>query len=164
MESRSTILLVEDNPDDALFFQRALRESGWDYDLQVVPGSGEAIDYLQRACRGGEVPGCPLPKFMFLDGRLPRGDGPDVLLWMSERSIYSMIPTVVLSGSDRPGDVKRAFELGVHGYFVKPLRPGGHTDMLKLIFQYWATSSVPPVGEFEHTVPGAEAVPKPKQP
>jgi len=59
MELRPAILLVEDNPDDVYFFERALRESGRDCDLHVAQNGEEAIDYLRRACRGGDVLGYP---------------------------------------------------------------------------------------------------------
>ena len=36
MERRSTILLVEDSPDDVLFFERALREGRHDYDVHIA--------------------------------------------------------------------------------------------------------------------------------
>jgi CheY-like chemotaxis protein len=50
MESRSSILLVEDSPDDALLFERALREDRQDYDVHIARSGKEAIDYLERAC------------------------------------------------------------------------------------------------------------------
>lgn len=158
VEKRSTILLVEDNSDDVLLFQTALREVGQDYDVHVV-GSGEAaIDYLQHACQGGEVPGYPVPKFLMTDHKMPGLQGRDLLLWMSEHSVYSVVPTVVLSGSDWPKDVKLAFELGVQGYFVKPVGFVELKDLLKMIFRYWTASSVPPVRRFEFTGQGEEPV------
>ena len=71
MERRSTILLVEDNPDDVFLFERALREGRQDYDVHVVESGQKAIDYLQRAGQGGEVQQFPVPKFIILDNTLP---------------------------------------------------------------------------------------------
>ena len=75
MERRSTILLVEANADDVFFFELALRECGKDYDMHVVRSGNEAIDYLQRACRGGDVPGYPVPKFIIMDSYTRRISG-----------------------------------------------------------------------------------------
>lgn len=158
MQRRSSILLVEDNPDDVLFFERALCEGQQDYDMHLARSGEEAIIYLQRACQGGVVPDYPVPKFIILDNNLPCITGSGFLQWLSENSIYQVVPTVILSGSDRPRDVKLAFEMGAHGYFVKPMGKKELTELLKVIFQYWAHSSVPPVKEYELTAPGEPPV------
>ena len=158
MQERSTILLVEDSLDDVFFFERALRESGHDYDMHLARNGKEAIEYLQRACRGGEVEGYPVPKFVIMDNRLPAMAASDFLRWISENRLYQVIPTVILSGSEEPRDVKLAFELGVHGYFVKPSKKTEFVELLKMIFHYWAESRVPPVKEFEFTTEGQQPV------
>ena len=160
MMQRSTILLVEDSSDDVEFFERALREVGQDFDVHVAPSGGEAIDYLQRACEGGEVRDYPVPKIIIMDNGMPCITGADFLRWISEHPIYRIIPTVVLTGSDQPSEVKRAFELGVQGYFVKPMSKPELAELLKLIFRYWAQSCVPPVKEYEVTARGEPAMPK----
>jgi CheY-like chemotaxis protein len=158
MERRSTILLMEDNPHDVFIFERALREARQDYDVHIARSGEEAIDYLQRACRGGDVPGYPVPKFIIMDNHMPRIGGSDLLRWISENRIYEVVPTVILSGNDSPSEVKLAFQLGVHGYFVKPIGKTELTELLKMIFHYWAESRVPPVKEYQVTAQGEEAV------
>jgi len=158
MEQRSTILLVEDNPDDVFLFERALRQCGREYDVHAARSGEEAIDYLQRACRGGHVPGYPVPKFILLDNHMPGVAGSDFLRWISDNRIYEVVPTVILSGSDQPSEVKLAFQLGVHGYFLKPAGITKQTELLKMIFHYWAESSVPPVKEYQSTAEGEQAM------
>ena len=158
MERRSTILLVEDDPNDVVLFELALRESGRDYDLHVARSGDEAIDYLQRACRGGDVPGYPVPKFIIMDNHMPGIAGSEFLRWISENRIYEVVPTVILSGTDHPNEVKLAFHLGVHGYFIKPSGMTERTELLKMIFHYWAESSVPPVKEYQFTAEGEQAM------
>jgi CheY-like chemotaxis protein len=149
---------VEANADDVFFVERALRECGQDYDLHVVGSGDEAIDYLQRACRGGDVPGYPVPKFIIMDSYSRRITGSDFLRWLSENRVYEVVPTVILSGTNNPSDVKLAFHLGVHGYFVKPPGKAQLTELLKMIFNYWGASSVPPVKEYQFTAEGEEAM------
>lgn len=157
MERRSTILLIEDNPDDVFLFQRALRAGRQDYDTRVVETCKQAIDYLERACQGGEVTHFPVPKFIILDNSLPFASGLDFLRWISAHPVYGVVPTVILTGSNAPSDVKLAFELGVHGYFVKPVG-SKLEELIKMIFHYWAESSVPPVKEFHATAQGEQPV------
>jgi len=158
MERRSTILLVEDNPDDVFFFERALREAAQDYNLHIARSGEEAIHYLQCACQGGEVPGYPVPRFIIMDTDLPQITGSEFLRWISENRIYEVVPTVILTGMDQPSEVKLAFHLGVHGYFVKPLGNAKLMELLRMIFHYWAESSVPPAKEFEITAKGDQPV------
>jgi len=157
MGRRSNILLIEDNPDDVFFFEHALRECGREYDLHVARSGDEAIDYLQRACRGGDVPGYPVPKFIITDSHISDIAGSEFLRWISENRIYEVVPTVILSGTDPPSEVKLAFHLGVHGYFVKPTDNTKRRELLKMIFHYWAESSVPPVKEYQFTAEGEQA-------
>lgn len=158
MERRSTILLIEDNPDDVLLFHRALRVGQQDYDVHVAKNGQEAIDYLERAGHGGEAEHFPVPKFIILDNSLPVVTASEFLRWISAHPIYAVVPTVVLAGSNAPSEVKLAFELGVHGYFVKPTNSKKLEDLMKMIFHYWAESSVPPVKEFRVTAPGEQPV------
>jgi CheY-like chemotaxis protein len=158
MEPRSTILLIEDNPDDVLLFQRALRAGQQDYDVHVATSGQEAIDYLQRAGQGGDVQQFPVPKFIIMDNALPVITASEFLRWISAHPIYGVVPTVVLAGSNAPSDVKLAFELGVHSYFVKPTSSSKLEELMKMIFHYWAESSVPPVKEFRVTAPGEQPV------
>lgn len=158
MKRRSTILLVEDSPDDVLLFQMALRDGGHDFGVQVVRTAEQAIEYLQRACKGGEVPDYPVPRFIIMDNNMPRTAGSDFLRWLSHHPVYRVVPTVILSGNEQPGEVKLAFELGVQGYFVEPSRQKDLVELMKLIFHYWAQSSIPPVSEYEVTARGEQPV------
>jgi len=56
---------------------------------------------------------------MFLDLKMPGRNGFDVLRWIKQRPATSL-KIVILSGSQQPGDIKLAKELGAHGYLVKP--------------------------------------------
>ena len=88
---------------------------------------------------------------------MPRIAGSDLLRWISENRIYEVVPTVILSGNDSPSEVKLAFHLGVHGYFVKPISTTELTELLKMIFRYWAESRVPPVKEYQVKAQGEQA-------
>jgi AmiR/NasT family two-component response regulator len=68
-----------------------------------------------------------------------------------------VIQPVVLSESDHPNEVKLAFELGVHGYFLMPMGKPDLAEIMKMIFHYWANFSAPRVNEYENTATGEEA-------
>lgn len=154
MIRRSAILLVEDNEDDVFLFKRALRDGGHDYEVHVAGSGQEAIDYLQLVVHGGEKH--PAPRFIILDTKMPMVNGNQFLRWITSHPLCRVIPTVILSGADERSEVQAAFDLGAHGYFVKPSSPGELADLMKMIFQYWARSKVPPVKEYEVTEQGEQ--------
>jgi CheY-like chemotaxis protein len=113
------ILLAEDSDDDAFFFERVFEKADLSCSLHHVVNGVEAVEFLQKASRTGE-----LPQTMFLDLKMPILNGFDVLEWMSKQTFAVPIQVIVLSGSDHEGDKARAAQLGAADYLVKPIRVG----------------------------------------
>ena len=72
----SSILLVEDNPNDRLLTQRAFKKSNLSNDLIMVNDGEEALNYLFGT---NDTPPQPLPVLVLLDLKLPKVDGLEVL-------------------------------------------------------------------------------------
>ncbi len=108
------LLVVEDNPTDALLLRRALTEHGVDYEMVVVGDGEEAIEYLEK-CKGAK------PELIIVDLNLPKEDGIEVL--KAYRGSPSFIETqmVILTSSDSPSERQRAEIIGVDAYLRKPI-------------------------------------------
>ena len=135
----STRLLVhvDDNPDEAFLFERALMKSGirgWKY--QHLIGAPQATEYLSRAKELGT-----LPDLLVLDVRMPGMCGLALLEWVVEHC--PAVPTVMLSSSELIGDRLRARDLGSIGYFVKSPR---HEDLMELI-RSWQGAALAPAAK-----------------
>lgn len=111
------LLLAEDSPDDAFFFERALGKTGLRCNLQHVSDGGAAIEFLREAASGKR----PLPEVLFLDLKMPVRSGFEVLQWLQSQDIAHSLRVVVLSGSNQQADRARAQELGASDYLVKPI-------------------------------------------
>jgi two-component system, chemotaxis family, response regulator Rcp1 len=111
------ILLVEDNPGDVELVQAALAEGGTPHSLTVVGDGVEAMSYLRGE---GQYAGALLPDFLLLDLKLPKKGGLEVLAEMKSDDILRRIPVIVLSSSDAPDDILRAYDLQVSCYVTKP--------------------------------------------
>lgn len=85
------ILLVEDNPNDAELTQRALKKVNLGAKMAIARDGAEAIDYLMG--------NGPKPKVVFLDLKLPKIDGIEVLRRTRADSRTRSIPVVVLTSS-----------------------------------------------------------------
>lgn len=134
--STNTILLVEDNPDDAELALRAFAKSKIRNDIVVARDGVEALDYLfETGAYAGRAPG--LPEIVLLDLNLPRVDGLEVLrrLRADERTKY--LPVVVLTSSGQDQDILRSYDLGANSYVRKPVDFGQFVDAARQLGLYW---------------------------
>jgi CheY-like chemotaxis protein len=127
----STILLVEDNEDDVYLMRHALKNSQSNVALHVAMDGQAAIDYLSGEGKYCDRTAYPSPVLIFIDLKLPFLDGFEVLFWIRSQSALQDLPVVILTGFPEERDRKRAAELGVRAFLVKPPTP----EMLSEIIQ-----------------------------
>jgi CheY-like chemotaxis protein len=155
MIEHRTILLVEDDEDDIFIMQRALKEAVITNPLQVVQDGEKAIAYLAGQQEFSDRSKFPLPVIIFLDLNLPLRSGFDVLSWMRQREQFASIIVVVLTSSEEPQDLSRAYRLGANSYLVKPPTPEELLDMAKAFRWYWIEHK-----ELAPSVPDAPEAPQ----
>lgn len=129
----TTILHVEDDPNDTLLFQHACQKAGVVFDLQAVSDGDQAIAYLRGANDFCDRAKYPLPKLILLDLKMPRVSGFDVLAWLKDDGSFKQVPVVVLTSSNHDADVKRAYDLGAKSYLVKPVGFEALVDLVKML-------------------------------
>lgn len=129
----TTILHVEDDPNDTLLFQHACNKAGVIFDLQAVSDGDQAIAYLRGANDFSDRQKHPLPKLILLDLKMPRVSGFDVLAWLQKENLFNGVPVVVLTSSNHDADVKRAYDLGAKSYLVKPVGFEALVELVKTL-------------------------------
>lgn len=134
----NTILLVEDSADDAAVLQRTLKKSGIPNPVQVVVDGKDAIEYLAGEGRFADRTTHPLPFLIFLDLKLPRRDGFEVLTWLKQQPALASVAVVVLTGSADGLDHQRAYALGARSYLVKPPAPDELQRVMTSMQIYWS--------------------------
>ncbi|MFN7138523.1 MAG: response regulator [Limisphaerales bacterium] len=143
MESGLPILLVEDNPDDVILFRRAFEKMNLPNALYAVHSGDEAVQYLQGNGQYSDREQSPFPGVIFMSLARPDPDAFQVLEWLRKHPECNVIPAIIFSAIDRDQEVKRAFTLGVHGYFEKPCELDELARNLKRIYDYWSLSTKP---------------------
>jgi len=131
------ILLVEDNPQDAELMIRALRKQNFANRIHVAEDGAEALDFIFCKGKYSDRDFSKTPKVIFLDLKLPKVSGLEVLLELKSNPLTQTLPVVVVTSSRENPDIKKAYELGVNSYVVKPVN---FDDFLKAISQiglYW---------------------------
>ncbi len=120
MNPTETILLAEDDENDAFIFRIALKKAGIQNPLHHVPDGEDAINYLAGAGVYANRILHPFPCLVITDLKMPRRTGFELLAWIQDQPQLNCPPVVVLSGSAEDSDKERAFGLGAIAYFVKP--------------------------------------------
>ena len=129
------ILLVEDNPGDALLVRLGLeRESSREVFVVNVVDGQEALDYLYRR---NKYKNAPRPKVVFLDLNLPKIDGRDVLKTVKQDIELSTIPVVILSTSESSTDIDCSYRHGANSYIVKPRELVETLNTISRCRAYW---------------------------
>jgi len=138
MDKNFTILLVEDDENDALLLQRALKKSGVPNLVKWVRDGLEAVEYLKGEGNTLDKNHRSSPKVIILDLKMPRMSGMELLKYLQDHPEMKVIPTVVLSSSRLAQDIESAYSFGAQTYFVKPTNFDTLTDLLKTFVEYWA--------------------------
>jgi len=139
------ILLVEDNPDDAKLTLRALDKHHLANHVHLVKDGEEALDFLFGRDKYKDRNLLEFPKVVFLDLKLPKVSGLEVLKEMKHNDTTSMIPVVVLTSSKEEQDVVESYRLGVNSYIVKPVDFDKFMNAVAELGLYWLLLNEPPV-------------------
>jgi CheY-like chemotaxis protein len=119
-EPAPVTLLIDDDEDDVFFMTRAMKEAGIESTLQVARDGLTAMDYLRRSGEFTDRRKSPTPGLIFLDLKLPKVPGLDVLRWVREQPEFAKIIIIVLTSSVAPFDLNRALQLGANSVLEKP--------------------------------------------
>lgn len=111
------ILMIEDNTADVALMRAALYESGVPHVMEVMRDGEEALELIVNNMEANRR---PPPDVILLDLNLPKIHGFEVLTAIRQSRCVAKCPVVVLSSSQEPTDVTRAYELQANAYVLKP--------------------------------------------
>ena len=135
--TRKYILLVEDDPNDAALFRRALRKAKLSTEVTVIEDGKAAIRWFQEREKTTPEENADWPWIVLLDIKMPRMDGMEVLQWLREQSRLRHLPVIAFTSSRESGDIAQAYELGVNSYLVKPLSFDMLKETVRMMHRYW---------------------------
>lgn len=134
------ILLVEDNHDDAVLAMRVLRQDNPGLNVLLMRDGAEVLNYFFDPVGSGNVK--RLPKVIFLDIKLPKLTGPEVLKKLKTEAGTRHVPVVVMTSSNQQRDVTECYELGANSYLVKPIDFQSYQSMIINCSRYWLNYNV----------------------
>ena len=130
------ILLVEDDPGDALITKEALEHGKVLNTLRVLANGEEAIAYLRRT---GEYAEATRPDLILLDLNLPRVDGREVLAEIKRDPDLKRIPVIVLTTSSHERDIAQCYELNANCFITKPMALAKFLSVMRILDEFWLT-------------------------
>lgn len=137
MENLKRILLAEDNLEDVELTLAALEGYHLANQVMVVRDGADALDYLHR--RGPfENRIDPQPVVIFLDIKMPKVDGVEVLRQIKAEPKLQTIPVVMVTSSREQQDLLRSYQLGANSYVVKPIDFDQFVNAIQELGLYWA--------------------------
>lgn len=141
------ILLVEDSPQDLALAVRALSKANLTNKIEVARDGAEALDFI--FCEGihADRKIDSKPKVIFLDLKLPKVDGLEVLKRLKADERTRSIPVVILTSSKEQKDVVEGYRLGVNSYIVKPVNFESFAKAVQELGLYWMLLNQPPTLE-----------------
>lgn len=150
MPELKSILLAEDDPNDAELTLEALSDNNMANRVVHVKDGVEALEFLR--CEGQYISRKPgNPAVAILDIKMPRMDGIDLLRVIRSDPALKMIPVVMLTSSKEEHDLIRSYELGSNAYVVKPVKFADFLAAVKQLGSFWAIlNELPPDGETFH--------------
>jgi CheY-like chemotaxis protein len=131
-----TILMADDDADDRLLAEDAMRESRLGNSFRCVEDGQELMDYLTHS--GNYAHGnAPRPGLILLDLNMPRKDGRQALEEIKRHPNLRRIPVVILTTSKTEEDVLRSYDLGANSFITKPVTFDRLVEIVRSLGNYW---------------------------
>ena len=131
------VIIVDDDSDDREFIVEAWDELNLKNDLIFVGEGAEVIDYLRS--------GKHSPFLIICDIYIPKMDGFQLkaALLKEHPTRYKSIPFVYWSSSASEAQIRKAYDLGCNGFFIKDSSMPSLKESLRNIVWYWRNSKIP---------------------
>lgn len=108
-----SVLLADDDEDDRLIFQDALREIKFKTEVRTVSDGMALMEHLNQ-------PEVNLPQVIFLDLNMPLKSGMDCLHEIKSSVRFENIAVAIYSTSASEEDIEETFVRGANVYIRKP--------------------------------------------
>lgn len=131
------ILMADDDDDDQEMARRALRSAKVANEFRTVGDGEELMDYLFHRGKYAPPASSPRPGLVLLDLNMPRKDGREALREMKADPLLRSIPVIILTTSEDPFEIARAYDLGANSFIAKPVSFDGLVRVMKVATEYW---------------------------
>lgn len=126
------ILLVEDDEVDILLFQRHAARHDLGAEVKIVQDAREALSYLSDIKARDGAP----PVVMITDLNMPGMNGHELIDDIRNTPHLRNMIIFVISTSDLPTDIARAYDNHIAGYIVKDTSGAATENCVRMLRHY----------------------------
>jgi CheY-like chemotaxis protein len=134
---KKIIVIVDDREDDRMLLDRSLRKLEVTNPILHLEDGDEVISYLRGEGRFSDRTIYPFPSVLFLDLRMPRVSGYQVLDWIQRRQMKDGLLVIVLSDLHATEVISRAYHLGADSFLIKPAKEEDLHEFILSFPSYW---------------------------
>lgn len=131
------ILLVEDNKDDQDLTVRALQKGNIKNKIIITNDGEEALEYLFCTGRYYDRDKTILPQVIFLDLKLPKLNGLEVLKKIRENEKTKTLLVTIFTSSKEDSDLIEGYRRGVNSFICKPVDIDQFIYVVQQLGLYW---------------------------
>lgn len=131
------ILLVEDDPDDQELITLALKQNQITNEVVVTRNGVNALDYIFRKGIYSGNNNYKQPSIVFLDLKLPKIDGFEVLKQIRSDKRTEHLPVIVFTSSGEKKDIVKSYKNGANSYVKKPINFEQFRETIGQMGHYW---------------------------
>ena len=124
------ILLVEDNLIEIVKLKRAITHLAMSHDVTEAENGEVALQLL----RENKIN----PDLILLDLNMPKMNGLEFLSIVRQDESLRHLPIVILTTSSNTKDLTEAYNLGIAGYILKPLKYDDYMRKMQYTLEYWS--------------------------
>ncbi|TAE22031.1 MAG: response regulator [Cytophagales bacterium] len=115
--SKMIIYMADDDADDRYFMRQSLQKICQSLTLVEAEDGTELLTMLETRSR--ELV-CQPVNLILLDINMPKMNGFETLTALKANPLLRHIPTVIVSTSDEPDQLNKAYQRGASGFVKKP--------------------------------------------
>jgi CheY-like chemotaxis protein len=134
---KKCVLIVDDREDDRMLLDRALRKLDVSNMILHLEDGEDAIAYLRGGGRFSDRTLYPFPSVLFLDLRMSRVSGYQVLDWIGRQQMKKGLLVIVLSDMHQTEAISRAYHLGADSFLIKPAKEADLQEFILSFPSYW---------------------------
>ncbi|ACK68273.1 response regulator receiver protein [Rippkaea orientalis PCC 8801] len=146
IRNTTKMLLIEDDPNDIELIQLALGDYHFVNQLDIVEDGEQALQYLFGTEESSLL--SPLPRLIWLDLKLPKISGIQVLEAIRSDPRTQNLVVVVMTSSAEDRDLEACYNLGVNSYIVKPFDFQQFIEIARQVGFYWMMLNEPPLSRY----------------
>lgn len=135
------VLLVEDNPTDALLTREALSACCKPNNVTHLADGSLVMPFLLK---NGPYRDGVRPDMILLDLNTPGARGHDVLSDIKSNIDLRSIPICIVTASKSESDIQRCYELRANSFITKPLDYDDYEAAIKTLCEFWFETATLP--------------------